>query len=293
MELRVLKYYVTIVQEGNISRASHVLHISQSTLSRQIQELEEELNTTLFVRGKREIKLTEDGQLLYSRAQEILQIADDTSRTIRAGEIVSGELHVGVGENQMSAILSAVFKELLDRYPQIHVHLHNLPGDVIPHEIDRGILNFGFATSQQNLDEYYQLTFNVPDYWGILMLKDNQLAKASEIHPVDLQGQRLIISRQHGLMKNLDRWWHNAKVNPVGTYDMAESMNMMVQEGVGLAVTFDKPEYHRSEYPLVFRRFADFKPSLSKLIWRKDRRQSALEKEFISLMKVEASSWNK
>lgn len=285
MELRVLKYYVTIVQEGNISRAAHVLHISQSTLSRQIQELETELATKLFERGKKTIKMTESGHLLYSRAQEMLQIAVNTSQTIRAGEIIAGELHVGVGENQMSAIVSQVFKELLDRFPQVQVHLHNLPGDIIPHEIDRGVLDFGFVTSQRNLDNYYQLSFPQKDYWGILMPVDNQLAGLAAVHPADLHGQRVIVSRQHGLMEKLDRWWQKNDIHRVGTYDMAESMNMMVQAGVGLAITFDKPEYHQSGYPLIFKRFANFTPSSSKMIWRRGRRQSALERQFLELIK--------
>lgn len=289
MELRVLKYYVTIVQEGNISRASNVLHISQSTLSRQIQELETELNAKLFDRGKREIKLTENGQLLYSRALEMLQIAQNTSKTIRSGEIVAGELHVGVGENYMSQIVSHVFKELLDRFPDIKVHLHNIPSDIIPHQIDEGILDFGFAVSQQNLDDYYQLEFPIKNHWGILMPQDHELASLKNIHPQDLINQRVILGRQRGLFERFNKWLGHYEVRQAGTYDMTESMHMMVKAGVGLAVTFDKTKYHRSGFPLVFREFANFDTSHSKLIWRKDRHQTAIEKYFLEFMREQNS----
>ena len=64
MELRVLEYFIIVAKEGNITRAAERLHITQPTLSRQLSDLEKELNTQLFIRGKRSIVLTESGQLL-------------------------------------------------------------------------------------------------------------------------------------------------------------------------------------------------------------------------------------
>lgn len=82
VELRVLMYFVTVVQEGNISKAANVLHLSQSTLSRQIQNLEEELGSILLERDQKPIGLTDNGKFLYSRAQEMLQIANNTTEII-------------------------------------------------------------------------------------------------------------------------------------------------------------------------------------------------------------------
>lgn len=287
MELRVLNYFVTIVQEGNISKAANVLHISQSTLSRQIHELEMDLGTTLFQRGKRTIKLMDDGKFLYSRAQEMLQIAQSTSKVIRSGELVTGDLVIGIGENYMVNIVSSVFHQLLEQYPDIKIHLHNIPGDLIPDEIDRGVLDFGFVTTQRNLDNYPQLSFNHQDYWGLLMPKQHHLANLDQITPNDLSGERLIIGRQQGLIKRLQNWWQdNAKsIKTVGTYDMTESMNIMVASEIGLAVTFDKPEYHQATNSLVFKRFSDFPVSTSRMIWKNGRQQSKLEKSFLNLIK--------
>lgn len=287
MELRVLNYFVTIVQEGNISKAANVLHISQSTLSRQIHELEMDLGTTLFQRGKRTIKLTDDGKFLYSRAQEMLQIAASTSKVIRSGELVTGDLVIGIGENYMVNIVSAVFHQLLEQYPDIKIHLHNIPGDLIPDEIDRGVLDFGFVTTQRNLDNYPQLSFKHQDYWGILMPKNHRLSSLDQITPDDLSGERLLVGRQRGLIKRLENWWQdNAKsIKTVGTYDMTESMNIMVAGKIGLAVTFDKPEYHQADNDLIFKKFADFPVSTSRMIWKSGRQQSKLEKAFLKLIK--------
>ena len=74
MEIRTLRYFWTIAEEGTVSKAAEALHITQPTLSRQIKELEEELGTELFIRGRRQIQLTEAGMLLKSRAEEILEL---------------------------------------------------------------------------------------------------------------------------------------------------------------------------------------------------------------------------
>ena len=73
MELRLLEYFLTVVREENISRAAEVLHVTQPTLSRQMKELEDELHTTLFIRGKR-LTLTDSGVMLRRRAEEVVSL---------------------------------------------------------------------------------------------------------------------------------------------------------------------------------------------------------------------------
>lgn len=80
MELRVLRYFLTVAREQNITRAAEVLHITQPTLSRQLKQLEEELETTLFVRGKSKVTLTEGGVLLRRRAEDLIELADKTEK---------------------------------------------------------------------------------------------------------------------------------------------------------------------------------------------------------------------
>lgn len=291
MELRVLKYFTTIVQEGNISNAANVLHISQSTLSRQIKDLEDELETTLFERGNRSISLTQDGQYLFSRASEILQIAMDAKSTIKSSEIVTGSLHVGVGENYMAILVSKAFAQIVNNYSNVQVHLHNLPSDLIPREIERGVLDFGFAISQQNLDDFEQIAFSYQDHWGILMPKNHPLSTHEQITPKDLKDERIIIGRQNGLIRNWENWLGEDKdaVRQVGTYDMAETMNLLVKSGVGLAVTFNKPEYHyQSNSELLFKPLAKFPAHNSKMIWKKERPLSKLDKIFLQLMREKA-----
>ena len=76
MELRVLRYFLTVAREQSFTRAASRLHITQPTLSRQLAALEEELGTVLFDRGGRHITLTDEGLLLKRRALEILDLED-------------------------------------------------------------------------------------------------------------------------------------------------------------------------------------------------------------------------
>lgn len=79
MELRVLNYFLAIAREENFTKAARQLHVTQPTLSRQIAQLEKELGVELFVRGKHNINLTEDGMILKRRAQEMLSLAEKQS----------------------------------------------------------------------------------------------------------------------------------------------------------------------------------------------------------------------
>ena len=76
MELRTLRYFLAVAQEGNITRAADILHLTQPTLSRQITDLERELGVTLMLRGKNGLTLTDDGTFFRQRAQEIVELAD-------------------------------------------------------------------------------------------------------------------------------------------------------------------------------------------------------------------------
>ena len=82
MELRVLKYFLMVAREENITKAARLLHITQPTLSRQLIQLEEELGVQLFHRGKYHVTLTNDGMLLKRRAQEIVALTEKNTAGI-------------------------------------------------------------------------------------------------------------------------------------------------------------------------------------------------------------------
>lgn len=102
MDIRVLKYFVTVVEEENILKASQVLHITQPTLSRQLMDLEKELNCKLFIRSNRKITLTSEGLFLYNKAKEIILLQAKTINALKnSHEIVSGDIYISAVQKQM------------------------------------------------------------------------------------------------------------------------------------------------------------------------------------------------
>lgn len=97
MDLKRLRYFCTVAEQGQISRAAKVLHIAQPPLSQRLQELEEELGSTLFIRKGRGLQLTEAGALLYRRGREILHAVEATrDEVIRAGTQIEPALRIGL-----------------------------------------------------------------------------------------------------------------------------------------------------------------------------------------------------
>lgn len=100
MELRVLRYFLAVAREENITKAAALLHVTQPTLSRQLMQLEEELGVKLFRRSQYRVVLTDDGMLLRRRAQEIVELADKAERELQHLDTeLTGEIAIGCGES--------------------------------------------------------------------------------------------------------------------------------------------------------------------------------------------------
>ena len=118
MELRVLKYFLMVAREENITRAAGLLHVTQPTLSRQLIQLEEELGVTLFRRSKHNILLTNDGMLLKRRAQEIVELAEKTEQELsHREETLAGEIAIGCGETCGMAHLAELMVAFREKHP--------------------------------------------------------------------------------------------------------------------------------------------------------------------------------
>ena len=163
MDIRVLNYFVTIVQTKSISNAANTLHVTQPTLSRQIKDLEEELDTVLFHRGSREIQLTDDGQYLYNRAIEILALVEKTENNIRKSEEISGEIYIGAAETHSLDIVATVIKKMTDQYPEIRIHIRSGNADDILEHLNKGVYDLGITIGDFDNRKYNALTLKNRD----------------------------------------------------------------------------------------------------------------------------------
>lgn len=124
MNLKHLEYFIAVVQEGTISAAARRLHISQPPLSTAIHQLEQELKTTLFYRGSRQITLTESGRFLYQRACTILDFCNQTCQTIEdLSRGLSGTLKIGLASSVHDFFLDEYALSFHKKYPDIYFEL--------------------------------------------------------------------------------------------------------------------------------------------------------------------------
>ena len=147
MELRVLRYFLTIAEEENITRAADILHVTQPTLSRQMMQLEDELGTKLFKRSRYCIKLTEDGLFLKRRAEEILSLAENTAQAIgnRDKDIV-GEITIGCTETHSMDVFAARMAEFRDLHKGVSYNIFTTNADGIKENMEKGVFELGLVT---------------------------------------------------------------------------------------------------------------------------------------------------
>ncbi|WP_346667430.1 LysR family transcriptional regulator, partial [uncultured Desulfovibrio sp.] len=155
MDIRVLRYFLAVTREGTISGAADSLHVTQPTLSRQLMELEEELGTTLFTRGKRRISLTEEGLFLHKRAQEIVSLVERTEAAFAAaGEEVSGDVYIGGGETEGMRVIARAIHQVRQEHPHIAFHLFSGNAEDVRERLDRGSVDFGLFIEPADLSAY-------------------------------------------------------------------------------------------------------------------------------------------
>ena len=126
MELRVLRYFLAVAREGNITAAANFLHLTQPTLSRQIKDLEEELGQQLLIRKSHRVTLTPEGMLLRKRAEEIISMVDKTEAEFSSMEgTISGDIYIGGGETQAIRDIAEIIRDLRVSCPGVHCHLYS------------------------------------------------------------------------------------------------------------------------------------------------------------------------
>lgn len=267
MEFRFLQYFLAIVREGSITAAAEALHISQPALSRQMHDLEEELGVTLFERGNRRITLTEEGMIFRKRAEEILQLMHQTREELTDhGRDISGDIYIGAGESWAFHQISRTIGELTATHPDIHIHI--ISGDTtdLLDKLDHGLLDAAMVFSEFDRSVYNYHTLPEEDCFGVLMRKDAPLAAKDVLTLRDLKDQPLILSRSSVVqLRHLDL----SRLNIVGTYNLIYNASLMVEDGIGYALTFDKLINTSGDSPLCFRPLIPKTAIHGSVIWKK------------------------
>lgn len=292
MELRILRYFLAVAREESITGAAKLLNVTQPTLSKQLMELEEELGKKLFIRGNRKITLTEEGMLLRKRAQEIMDLVDKTESEIsNTDEIISGDIYIGGGETDAMRLIAKVVKKLQEVHPHIRYHLYSGNAGDVMERLEKGLLDFGVIIGSANLQKYDHLQLPATDTWGLLMKKDSPLAALDSIRSESLRDIPLLCSRQALAGNELSGWFgsDSEKLNIVATYNLIYNAALMVEEGIGYALSLDKL-VNTTNNSLCFKPFEPRLEAHLNIVWKKYQVFSKAAEEFLKELQAEISA---
>ena len=306
MELRVLRYFLAVAQEENITRAAALLHLTQPTLSRQLMQLEKELGTKLFRRSQHRIVLTEAGKgsnLLVSDdgydgavimltgefarvdfgglgEQEIVELADKTEQEFLCRESeLSGEVAIGAGETRSRTFLSRLMASFRQIHPLVRFRIYSATADDVKQRLECGLLDMGLLAEPVEVGRYAFWRMPEKDRWGVLVRKDAPLARLMGVTPADLAGGPLLLSGRERVQAELASWfgeyWN--KLDVAATYNLILNAANMVENGVGVAIGFDLGNFSDN---LKFLPLLPEVETGTVLAWKRDQIFSAAVSQF-------------
>ena len=272
MELRLLKYFLAIAREQNISKAAIFLNTTQPNLSRQMQMLEDEIGKPLFIRNNKKMLLTETGILLRKRAEEIIALTEQTTQELKNldYEEIIGQINIGAGESQSLAIISHTIKQIQTIYPKIIFNFYTGDTNEIAHKLDAGLIDFGILIEPYDLEKYNHIALPRLDNWGILMHKDMPLATKEQIKVEDLWDVPLLISRHSNDNNFITNWLGKnfSELNVVATYNLIFNAALMVKDKIGYALTLEDL-YNTNGTNLLFKPITPHLTSKLHIAWKK------------------------
>lgn len=288
MELRVLNYFVATAQELNMTRAAQKLLVSQPALSRQIADLEDELGVKLFNRQPRHLTLTPAGQYLYEQAKEILTLASKTKSNLQSSAVISGDLTIAAGESFAMQRLMNIVSNIIRDYPTVKIHILSGDYEFAERRLDIGAVDFAVIIGNLPLDNYASLQLPEKDTWGVLMTKDDPLAKKSAITAEDLVGRNVLNSQQAENRKYFDSWFGNYKeqINIIGTVNLNLNGTLLVKNKAAIMLTLDKLANISDESNLTFRPITPMLKQPVTVIWKRETNLSPVADLFLNRLRA-------
>lgn len=284
MELRTLRYFLAAAQEENITRAADILHVTQPTLSRQMMDLEKELGTTLMLRGKNGLTLTDDGIFFRQRAEEIVELADRLEQTfVERNAEISGIIAIGASEAVGSRLFAKLIKHFSDKYPLVQFHLYNEMADNIKDRLDKGLVDVGLLLEPVDTLKYDFVRLSQKETWGILMRDDHPLAERETIAPDEIAEYPLILPLRERVRNEILNWIKRDEKDltiPL-SYTLLSNAALLVEAGLGCAFCLDGALAIHSSPRLRFVPISPEHTTRSVLVWKKNHLFSPATSLFI------------
>lgn len=275
---------MTVAREENITRAARFYTLPSRDSSRQMAELEDELDTKLFERSNRKVSLTEAGMLLRRRAEELVSLADKVEQEFKSGgEELTGLISIGSGVTAaVSEALPELLSEYTKKYPQVRFELRTGTAAVIKDQLDKGLLGVGILMEPIEVEKYNFVRLPKKDVWGILMPEDDPLAQKSVITPADLRSLPLIVNWRID-EREAKAWFGGSteNLNVFCTYDLIDNAALLVEHRLGFAFVIEGA--FKNLPGLAFRPLSPEISNTSVLVWKKYQPSNQAVQKFIEL----------
>lgn len=239
MDLRALKYFVTAAEEMNMTRAAERLGMSQPPLSSQIKNLEDELHVQLLIRGKRSLKMTDAGEMLYRRAKQILELAEQTKLEMESLEGLKGSINISLVEGRAPYLLARWIAGFRLEFPQVTFRLWNGDGDEAIDRLRHGLADVALIAAPYDVEELDGFSVG-REPWVAILSKSHPLAQEEgEFIPLKaLAGEPLIIPSRHSRAKAIRAWFEEIREEPnivceLSNYIDAEAL---AEQNVGICI---------------------------------------------------------
>jgi DNA-binding transcriptional LysR family regulator len=239
MEIRNLRTFKTVARLLSFSRAAERLHYAQSSISAQIQSLEEELGVRLFDRLGRRILLTEAGERLLQFSDKLLELEEETLAAVTGSKDPQGTLTIRIPESFGVHRLPPVIRRFRSRFPKVGLRFMTCAHEELQKDLRKGVTDLAFllAESIQAADlDVEPVGF---ESIAIAAHPDHPLAKRSIVHTRDLEGQTILLSKVDcSYRRPFERMLIEAGVEADYSliFNSVATLKQCVRQGIGIAI---------------------------------------------------------
>ena len=226
--------------------------------------------------------------ILRKRAEEILDLVRRTENEISmSDDIIMGDVYIGTGETDGVRLIARAAQTLRDRCPGIHYHISSGNSAYVTEYLDKGLIDFGVVFGDVDLTKYNALETAYSETWGVLMRKDSILADRDKISPEDLRDKPLILSQQEAKGGSLTQWMGKevTDLNIIATYNLLYNASILVDEGLGYAIGYDKIVNTSGDSRLCFRPLEPRLENKLSIIWKKYQIFSKPAEKFLEILR--------
>lgn len=285
MDVRSIQYFLEVARECNITRAAENLHIAQPPLSRQMHQLEEELGVQLFDRSRKRLKLTEEGELLKRRGEEIVALMDRAKEEV--GDLkngISGTLYIGTVEGRGPQLLAQWISAFNREYPHVHYELWNGSTDDVVERMQKGLLDLALIAEPFDHERLaYHKVETVP--WVAMIPSGHPLAQleGNTVPLKSLFSEKLILPSRKSRVREIETWFAGYEGELDIVCEMSSFLNAreLTRQSVGIAI-FPKVDDCYTPPGLVEKEIVDPVKTVDyKLVWDRQKELTVLARRFL------------